>query len=77
MHTEVHITAIADEVSAALNDRRQISPFSSRPGGFTFAESYRVTPLLRAALEAVVKRSPDARSDSPTAKCARCLWIRR
>jgi 2-keto-4-pentenoate hydratase len=52
MNTGDHIRAIADEVGAALTDHRRISTFSSRPGGLTVADAYRVTPLLRAAFEA-------------------------
>jgi len=46
------IYPIADEVIAALDARRQIATFSSRPQGLTLAQAYRVTPLLRAAFEA-------------------------
>src|SRR5271167_89398 len=46
------VTIIADEVIAALADNSQIPTFSSRPGGLTLAQAYRVTPLLRAAFEA-------------------------
>jgi len=44
--------AIADEVVASLAGHTQIPDFSSRPGGLTLAQAYRVTPLLRAAFEA-------------------------
>lgn len=43
---------IAAEAVAALAAHRPIAPFSSRPGGLTLADAYRVTPLLRAAFEA-------------------------
>lgn len=46
------IAAIAREAIAAITDHRQIATFSSRRGGLTLADSYRVTPLLRATLEA-------------------------
>jgi 2-keto-4-pentenoate hydratase len=44
--------SIVEEIIAALNDHRQIPTFSSRPKGLTLGQAYRVTPLLRAALEA-------------------------
>lgn len=43
--------AIAREVMASLSNHSQIQTFSSRPGGLTLAQSYQVTPLLRAAFE--------------------------
>jgi 2-oxo-3-hexenedioate decarboxylase len=46
------VKAVANEVVASLAGNRQIPPFSSRPGGLTLAQAYRVTPLLRAAFEA-------------------------
>src|SRR5271163_4424589 len=46
------VTIIADDVIAALADNSQIPTFTSRPGGLTLAQAYRVTPLLRAAFEA-------------------------
>jgi 2-oxo-3-hexenedioate decarboxylase len=46
------VKAIADEVVASLAAHRQIPTFSSRAGGLTLAQAYRVTPLLRAAFEA-------------------------
>jgi 2-keto-4-pentenoate hydratase len=46
------IAAIAREAVAAITHHRQIAPFSSRRDGLTLANSYRVTPLLRAAFEA-------------------------
>ncbi len=42
---------IADEVVASLAGHYQIPTFSTRPGGLTLAQAYRVTPLLRAAFE--------------------------
>jgi 2-oxo-3-hexenedioate decarboxylase len=46
------VKAVANEVVASLAGHCQISTFSSRPGGLTLAQAYRVTPLLRAAFEA-------------------------
>ena len=46
------VAVIAGDVLTALADKTQISPFSSRPGGLSLADAYRVTPLLRAAFEA-------------------------
>jgi 2-oxo-3-hexenedioate decarboxylase len=46
------VKTVADEVGAALGDRYQISSFTSRPGGLTLAQAYRVTAQLRAAFEA-------------------------
>jgi len=46
------VKGVANEVVASLAGHCQISTFSSRPGGLTLAEAYRVTPLLRAAFEA-------------------------
>jgi 2-oxo-3-hexenedioate decarboxylase len=45
------VKSVADEVMAALDGHREIAPFSSRPGGLTLDDGYRVTPLLRAAFE--------------------------
>jgi 2-oxo-3-hexenedioate decarboxylase len=45
------VAAIADDVLAALANKEQISPFSSRPGGLGLGDAYRVTPLLRSAFE--------------------------
>jgi 2-oxo-3-hexenedioate decarboxylase len=50
--TEAFDQAIADEVIASLADHGQIPTFSSRPGGLTLAQAYRIPPLLRAAFEA-------------------------
>lgn len=52
MDSEQNIRAIAHEVVAALEAHRQIATFSSRPGGLTLAQAYRVPPLLRASFEA-------------------------
>ena len=52
MSAQAKIEAVAKEVVASLSSRSQISTFSSRPGGLTLAEAYRVMPLLRAAFEA-------------------------
>jgi 2-keto-4-pentenoate hydratase len=46
------VKTVADEVGAALASHCQIPTFSSRPGGLTLAQAYRVTALLRAAFEA-------------------------
>ena len=46
------IEAIAKEVIVSLSSHSQIPTFSSRPGGLTLTQAYRVTPLLRAAFEA-------------------------
>jgi 2-keto-4-pentenoate hydratase len=46
------VKGVANEVVASLAGHRQIPKFSSRPGGLTLAQAYRVTPLLRAAFEA-------------------------
>lgn len=51
MTTPTTIEAIANEVIASLSTHSQIPTFSSRPEGFTLAQAYRVTPLLRAAFE--------------------------
>jgi 2-oxo-3-hexenedioate decarboxylase len=48
----IDVTAVADEVVASLAGHCQIPTFSSRPGGLTLAQAYRVTPLLRTAFEA-------------------------
>jgi 2-oxo-3-hexenedioate decarboxylase len=46
------IEAVAKEVIASLSSHSQIPTFSSRPGGLTLAQAYRVTRLLRAGFEA-------------------------
>src|SRR5580658_4648040 len=46
------VEAVANEVVASLAGHYQIPKFSSRPGGLTLAQAYRVAPLLRAAFEA-------------------------
>src|ERR1700727_462245 len=46
------VKVVANEVVASLAGHYQIPKFSSRPGGLTLAQAYRVTPLLRAAFEA-------------------------
>ncbi len=48
----LNVKTIADEVVASLAGHSQIPTFSSRPGGLTLAQAYRVMPLLRAAFEA-------------------------
>jgi 2-oxo-3-hexenedioate decarboxylase len=50
--SEPDIAGIAGEVLAALAGRRQIPPFSSRPGGLSLGDAYRVTPILCAAFTA-------------------------
>jgi 2-oxo-3-hexenedioate decarboxylase len=45
------LAPIAGDVLAALANKRQISPFSSRPGGLSLGDAYLVTPLLRSAFE--------------------------
>jgi len=45
------VKTVADEVVASLAGHSQISTFTSRPGGLTLAQAYRVMPLLRAAFE--------------------------
>ncbi len=45
------LTAIADDVLAALRDHRQIPTFSSRAAGLTLDQAYQVSALLRTALE--------------------------
>jgi 2-oxo-3-hexenedioate decarboxylase len=45
------VTAFAKEIVSSLSNRTQIASFSSRLGGMTLAQAYRVTPLLRAACE--------------------------
>src|ERR1700728_4423098 len=46
------VKVVANEVVASLAGHYQIPKFSSRPGGWTLAQAYRVAPLLRAAFEA-------------------------
>jgi 2-keto-4-pentenoate hydratase len=48
----VDVKAVANEIVASLAGHYQIPTFSSRPGGLSLAQAYRVTPLLRAAFEA-------------------------
>ncbi|MGA8613909.1 MAG: hydratase [Xanthobacteraceae bacterium] len=45
------VAAIANDVLAALASKRQIPPFSSRPGGLGLGDAYRVMPFLRTAFE--------------------------
>jgi 2-keto-4-pentenoate hydratase len=45
------VAAIAGDALAALASKKQIAPFSSRPGGLGLGDAYRVTPLLRIAFE--------------------------
>jgi 2-oxo-3-hexenedioate decarboxylase len=44
--------SIATDAFAALADTRQIPPFSSRPGGLSVDDAYRVTPRVRQLYEA-------------------------
>src|SRR5262249_23293409 len=44
--TGMIIDSIADEVLATLGTGRQITPFTTRPGGLTLEESYRALALL-------------------------------
>ena len=46
------VKTVADEVGAALAGHYQIATFSSRHGGLTLAQAYRVTAQLGAAFEA-------------------------
>jgi len=48
---QTEVEAVAQEVITSLSNHTQIPTFSSRPGGLTLAQAYRVTPLLRAAFE--------------------------
>ena len=52
LNEALQLKAIAGDVVASLASHRQLPTFSSRPGGLTLAQAYRVTPLLRAAFEA-------------------------
>jgi 2-keto-4-pentenoate hydratase len=45
------IAAIANDVLAALASKKQIPQFSSRPGGLSLSDAYRVMRALRAAFE--------------------------
>src|ERR1700688_4947032 len=45
------LKTVAEGVVESLVGHRQISTFTSRPGGLTLAQAYRVAPLLRAAFE--------------------------
>ncbi|MGH9694257.1 MAG: hydratase, partial [Bryobacteraceae bacterium] len=46
------LDAIGAEAFSAIGAARQISPFSSRPGGFAIDAAYRVTPLVKRMYEA-------------------------
>jgi 2-oxo-3-hexenedioate decarboxylase len=52
LNEALELKAIAGDVVASLASHRQLATFSSRPGGLTLAQAYRITPLLRAAFEA-------------------------
>ncbi len=45
------LKTVAEEVVASLVGHSQIPTFTSRPGGLTLDQAYRVMPLLRAAFE--------------------------
>jgi len=47
-----NVSGIAGDVLAAIDRHCSIAPFSSRAGGLSLEDAYRVTPLLRAAFEA-------------------------
>jgi 2-oxo-3-hexenedioate decarboxylase len=51
MIAQTEVEAVAQEVITSLFNHSQIPTFSSRSGGLTLAQAYRVTPLLRAAFE--------------------------
>jgi 2-keto-4-pentenoate hydratase len=51
MDTERNLEAMADEAVAAIGEHRQIQTFSSRPGGLSLDDAYRVTSLIRARFE--------------------------
>lgn len=51
LSAELDVKSISREVLISLSTRNQIPTFSSRSGGLTLDEAYRVTPLLRAAFE--------------------------
>jgi 2-oxo-3-hexenedioate decarboxylase len=46
------VAAIANDVLVALANKKQIPQFSSRPGGLSLGDAYRVTHALRAAFQA-------------------------
>jgi 2-keto-4-pentenoate hydratase len=46
------LSAIAEEIFAALGTGRQIAPFTSRPSGLTLDDAYRITALLNQTREA-------------------------
>jgi 2-oxo-3-hexenedioate decarboxylase len=56
MHTAAasgsHIEDVAGEIFATLGSGRQIAPFSSRPGGLTLNDAYRVLARLGQAFKA-------------------------
>jgi 2-oxo-3-hexenedioate decarboxylase len=47
-----NVPAMAAEVLSALDAAKAITPFSTRPGGLSPDDAYRITPALRAAFEA-------------------------
>ena len=54
--TKLESTGRLDDIGAeafsAIRAARQISPFSSRPGGLAVDQAYRVTPLVKRMYEA-------------------------
>lgn len=50
------LQSIADEVLASAGTGRQIATFTSRPGGLSLPDAYRVMALIRAAREAKGER---------------------
>ena len=52
MDTDRNLAAMADEAVAAITARRQIQTFSSRPGGLTLDDAYRVISIVRDRFEA-------------------------
>jgi 2-oxo-3-hexenedioate decarboxylase len=52
MDTEHNLAAMADDAFAAVTEHRQIQTFSSRAGGLSLDDAYRITSFLRAHFEA-------------------------
>jgi 2-keto-4-pentenoate hydratase len=46
------LAAVAEEIFVTLGSGRQVAPFTSRPGGLTLDDAYRVTALLNQKREA-------------------------
>ena len=55
MATEAEIEAIASEVTASLSSRSQIPTFSSRPGGLTLAQAYRVYSVPKTVINGMAE----------------------